>query len=152
MPVLQDDDPDIRYAPFSLEEKLTIQQVRFVAARLRDLLVRYDTASRDERLRPIEWAEWSAFIDAAYSCGFVCHDAGLDMGDPGKTPVPEFMRRLEGDLGRVDTLCLRDLRRILHYIMRSERWGDGGAGTGGGAVWGLITSRLGDAMARRLGA
>lgn len=36
--------------------------------------------------------------------------------------------------------------------MRSERWGDGGAGTGGGAVWGLITSRLGNAIAHRLGA
>jgi len=151
MPALQN-DPDIREAPFSLEEKLTIQQVRLVAARLRDLLIRYDTASRDERAQPIEWLEWGAFIDAAYSCGFVCHDAGEDMGDPEKTPVPEFMRRLEGNLGRVDRLSLRDLRRIIHYIMRSERWGDGGAGTGGGAVWRLITSRLGDAIARRLGA
>lgn len=143
-------DPDIREGLFGLEEKLTIQQVRFVGARLRDLLVRYEHASRDERLQPIEWAEWSAFIDAAYSCGFVCHDGGEAMGDREKTPVPEFMRRLERDLGQVDTLGLRDLRRIMHYIMRSERWGDGGAGTGGGAVWGLITSRLGDAFARRL--
>ena len=151
MPALQN-DPDIREALFSLEEKLTIQQVRFVAERLRDLLTRYRAASGDERAKPIEWAEWSAFIDAAYSCGFVCRDGGEDMGDREKTPVAEFMRRLEGDLGLVDTLCLRDLRRIVHYIMRSERWGDGGMGTGGGAVWGLITSRLGDAIARRLGA
>lgn len=145
-------DPDIREGMFSHDEKLTIQQVRFVAERLRDLLTRYRTASRDERAKPIEWAEWSAFIDAAYSCGFVCRDGGEDMGDREKKPVPEFMRRLEGDLRLVDTLCLRDLRRILHYIMRSERWSDGGAGTGGGAVWGLITSWLGDAIARRLGA
>lgn len=74
------------------------------------------------------------------------------MGDPEKTPVPDFIRNLERNLGRVDSLSLRDLRRIMHYIMRSERWGDGGAGTGGGAVWGLITSRLGDAIAQRLGA
>lgn len=145
-------DPDIREGLFGLQEKLTIQQVRFMGARLRDLLVRYENASRDERLRPIEWAEWSAFIDAAYSCGFVCHDGGEDMGHPEKTPLAEFMRRLEGDLGLVETLCLHDLRRILHYIMRSERWGDGGVGSGGGAVWGLITSRLGNAIARRLGA
>jgi hypothetical protein len=151
MPALQN-DPDIREGLFSLEEKLTIQQVRFVGTRLRDLLVRYEHASRDERLQPIEWVEWSAFIDATYSCGFVCHDGGEDMGDREKTPVPEFMLWLERDLGRVDTLCLRDLRCILHYTMRSERWGDGGAGTGGGAVWGLITSRLGDAIACRLGA
>jgi hypothetical protein len=145
-------DPDIREGLFGLKEKLTIQQVRFMGARLRDLLHRYENASRDERLRPIEWAEWSAFIDDAYSCGFVCHDGGEDMGDLEKTPVQEFMRRLEGDLGLVETLCLCDLRRVLHYIMRSERWGDGGAGTGGGAVWGLITSRLGNAIAHRLGA
>jgi hypothetical protein len=151
MPALQN-DPDIREGLFSLEEKLTIQQVRFVGTRLRDLLVRYEHASRDERLQPIEWVEWSTFIDATYSCGFVCHDGGEDMGDREKTPVPEFMLWLDRDLGRVDTLCLRDLRRILHYIMRSERWGDSGASTGGGAVWGLITSRLGDAIARRLGA
>ena len=151
MSALQD-DPDIRQGAFSLDEKLTIQQVRFVGARLRDLLVRYQAATRDERVRPIDWPEWSAFIDASYSCGFVCHDGGEDMGDREKTTVPEFMRWLERDLGRVDTLRLRDLRRILHYIMRSERWGDGGAGTGGGAVWGLITWRLGDAIARRLGA
>ena len=151
MPALQN-DPDIREGLFSLQEKLTIQQVRFVGTRLRDLLVRYEHASRDERLQPIEWVEWSAFIDASYACGFVCHDGGEDMSDREKTPVSEFMRWLERDLGRVDALCLGDLRRILHYIMRSERWGDGGAGTGGGAVWGLITSRLGDAIARRLGA
>ncbi len=83
MPALQN-DPDIREALFSLEEKLTIQQVRFVAERLRDLLTRYRTASRDQRAKPIEWAEWSAFIDAAYSCGFVCRDGGEDMGDREK--------------------------------------------------------------------
>lgn len=105
MPALQN-DPDIREGLFGLEEKLTIQQVRFVGERLRDLIVRYENASRDERLQPIEWKEWSAFIDAAYSCGFVCHDGGEDMGDREKTPVPEFMRRLECDLGQVDTLWL----------------------------------------------
>ena len=74
------------------------------------------------------------------------------MGDRERTPVLEFIRRLEGDVGQVEGLSLGDLRKVLHYIMRSERWGDGGAGTGGGAVWRLITSRLGDAIARRLGA
>ena len=151
MPTLQN-DPDIRDDLFGLEEKLTIQQVRFVGERLRDLLNRYNTAPREERAKPKEWAEWSTFINAAYSCGFVGHDGGEHMGDREGAPVPEFMRRLEGDLGLVDTLCLRDLRRILHYVMRSERWGDGGADKGGGALWGLITSRLGEAIAHRLAA
>ena len=52
MPALQN-DPDIREGLYSLEEKLTIQQVRFVGTRLRDLLVRYEHASRDERLQPV---------------------------------------------------------------------------------------------------
>ncbi|MCR9061923.1 MAG: hypothetical protein NXI02_31665 [Rhodobacteraceae bacterium] len=145
-------DPDFRGGLLTLDDKLTMDQIRFVGSRLRDLIQRYEIASRDERLRPIEWLEWSAFIDATYACGFVCGDAGEDMGDREQTPVYKFIRKLEVDVGLVETLCLRDLRRILHYIMRSERWGDGGAGTGGGAVWGLITSRLGNAIACRLGA
>ena len=40
-------DPDFPEAEFSLEEKLTIQQVRFVGVRLRDLLIRYETDSRE---------------------------------------------------------------------------------------------------------
>lgn len=151
MPALQD-DPDIREAHFCLEEKLTLQQVRFVGARRRDLLDRYDAASCEEQLWPIEWSEWPAFIDAAYSCGFVCCDGSEEMGDREKTPVQDFIRRLEADLGRVDSLSRRDLRKVLHYIMRSERWADSGADIGGGAIWELITSRLGDAIARRLGA
>ena len=149
MPVLQN-DPNIREAPFSLEEKLTIQQVRFVGAQLRNLLVRHET-SRSRRLRPIKWGEWSDFVDAAYSCSFVCNDSAEGMGDREKTLVPEFIRRLEGDLGTIQTLCLCNLRRILNGIVRSERWSDGGASTGGSAVLVLITSRLGNAVAGRLG-
>ena len=40
-------DPDFPEAEFSLEEKLTIQQVRVVGVRLRDLLIRYETDSRE---------------------------------------------------------------------------------------------------------
>jgi hypothetical protein len=73
------------------------------------------------------------------------------MGDWRKTLVPEFIRRLEGDLGTIQALCLRNLRRILNGIVRIARWSDGGVGTGGAAVWVLITSRLGDAVEGRLG-
>lgn len=92
------------------------------------------------------------FIDTTYACGFVCGDAGTDMGDGLKTPVAEVIETLTRDPAQLEELSLRDLRRIVHYIMRSERWSDGGCDTGGGAVWKLITSRLGDALARRLGA
>jgi hypothetical protein len=145
-------DPDIRQGVFSLDEKLTLQQVRFVGDKLRDLIRRNETSSRDERARPIDWPEWHAFIDAAYACGFVCSDAGEDMGDEMKTPVLELIITLKRSPAGLEQLTLRELRRVVHYIMRSERWGDGGCDTGGGAVWDLITSRLGDALARRLGA
>ena len=145
-------DPDIRQGVFRLDEPLTLQQIRFVGGKLRELIRRNETSSRDERLRPIDWPEWHAFIDAAYACGFVCGDAGEDMGDELKTPVSEKIKTLKRSPAGLEQLSLRDLRRIVHYIMRSERWGDGGCDTGGGAVWDLITSRLGDALARRLGA
>jgi hypothetical protein len=145
-------DPDIRDGLFRLDEPLTLEQVRYVGTRLRDLIRRHEASSRDERARPIDWPEWNAFIDAAYACGFVCGDAGEDMGDDAKTPVYEMISTLKTTPTRLEQLSLRDLRRIVHYIMRSERWGDGGCDTGGGAVWDLITSRLGDALARRLGA
>lgn len=144
-------DPDIRQGVFRLDEQLTLQQIRFVGGKPRELIRRRETSSRDERLRPIDWPEWHAFIDAAYACGFVCGDAGEDMGDELKTPVSEKIKTLKHSPAGLEQLSLRDLRRIVHYIMRSERWGDGGRDTGGGAVWDLITSRLGDALARRLG-
>lgn len=145
-------DPDIRQGVFRLDEELTLLQIRFVGGKLRELIRRHETASRDERLRPIDWPEWHAFIDAVYACGFVCGDAGEDMGDELKTPVSDKIKTLKCSPAGLEQLSLRDLRRIVHYIMRSERWGDGGCDTGGGAVWDLITSRLGDALARKLGA
>lgn len=147
-----DADPDIRQDAVRLDEKLTLQQIRFVAEKLQDLVNKYTLSSRDERMRPTEWLEWDAFIQAAYACGFVCSDAGQDMGDTAQTPVPDVISRLQQDPRCVEDLTLRELRRILHYIIRSERWGDAGANTGGGAVWGLISSRLGGAIASRLGA
>lgn len=52
-----DDDPDIRQGGFSLEEKLTLEQIRLVASSLRALVNRYETNSRDESSRPIDWPE-----------------------------------------------------------------------------------------------
>jgi hypothetical protein len=146
------DDPDIRQAGFSLEDKLTLEQIRLVGSSLRNLINRYETYSRDAPVRPIDWPEWDTFLETAYACGFVCSDAGTDMGDDMKTPVVEVIEELKRSPVRLEELGLRDLRRILHYILRRERWSDGGRDTGGGAVWDLITSRLGDALARRLGA
>lgn len=145
-------DPDIRQEAFNLDEKLTQQQVGFVAEKLRDLISRLERCPRSERMNPTVWPEWQGFIDATYSCGFVCSNAGEHLDDDDGTPIMNFIALLEREPGRIDRLNLRELRQIIHYIIRSERWGDAGASTGGGAVWNLITSPLGDAIARRLGA
>ena len=70
MPALQN-DPDIREGLFSLEEKLTIQQVRFVAERLRDALAHTPVAIGDEEqihftvsMGVTEWQLADADIDA----------------------------------------------------------------------------------------
>ena len=152
MPSLIQEDGDIRKENFSLSDKLTSEQVRFLAGRLHDLISRQETNSRAYFVKPTEWKEWHIFIQAAYACGFVCHDAGEHMDNPERTPIRELIDTLKRDPCRVERMNLRDLRQIIHFIMRDERWGDQGQDTGGGAVWGLITSPLGEAIARRLGA
>jgi hypothetical protein len=142
----------VREALCSLDEKLAFQQVQFVGVRSRDSLIRYAAASRDERLHEIKWARWPSLMDPAYACGFVGVDAGEAMGDEGKTPVSENIKALKRSPAGLEQLTLRHLRRIVQYIMRSEWCGNAGYDTGGGAVWDMITSRLGDALARRLGA
>ncbi|MEY4890361.1 MAG: hypothetical protein RIQ75_1491 [Pseudomonadota bacterium] len=148
MPALQN-DLDIREALVSIEEKPTIQHARLIGAQLWDLLIQYARASRDERLDQIKWPKWPAIMDPAYACGFVCGDAGEAMCDEGKTPVSEKIKALKRSAAGLEQLTLRDLRRIVHYIMRSERCGNAGQDTEGGAVWDLITLRLGDALAGR---
>lgn len=146
------EDGDIRKESFSLSDKLTSDQVQFVARRLHELIVRQETHSRSDRIVPREWQEWHIFIQAAYSCGFVCPDAGEQMDNSERTPIRELIETLKRDPRRVERMSLRELRQVIHFIMRDERWGDQGQDTGGGAIWGLITSPLGEAIARRLGA
>lgn len=144
------DDPDIREENLGLEDKLTTGQVDFVAKRLRDLIDRYKASSTSRDTKPRDWPEWGLFIDAAYCCGFVCRDAGEFLDAEGRLPVRGLIDRLQKDPSRVEDLSLRELRQILHFIMRDERWSDQGQDTSGGPLWSLISSRLGDAIARRM--
>ena len=72
------------------------------------------------------------------------------MDDDTRTPIRELIETLKRDPSPVEGMSLREIRQIIHFIMRDERWGDQGQDTGGGAVWGLITSPLGNAIANRL--
>lgn len=143
-------DRDIRQQNFSLNDKLTLEQVQFVAQRLSDLVARQKTSYASDVIKPISWQEWRLFIEAAYACGFVCRDAGEHMDDDARTPIKELIETLKRDSSPVVDMSLRELRQIIHFIMRDERWSDQGQDTGGGAVWGVIASPLGSAIARRL--
>lgn len=144
-------DAQIREDFVSLDEKLTRAQVAFFGRTLRDLIERVPKNTSAPRLKPTGWREWKLFHDAAYVCGFVCRDATDQIDWRGQTSVSEFMRWLERDPARIAELSLREVRQIIHFIIRSERWADAGGPKGGGAIWSLITSPLGDALAKRLG-
>ncbi|PUB10557.1 hypothetical protein DFP92_1187 [Yoonia sediminilitoris] len=147
-----ENDPDVRQNMLSLDEKLTKDQVEYVGRMLRKLITQLEKKRYSEPLRPVEWEQWNNFILSTYACGFVCCDGGETMDDRAQTPISQVIRALQEDPKPVEGFSLRELRQIIHFIIRSERWGDAGAETGGGAVWGLIDTSLGDAIARRLGA
>lgn len=144
-------DRDIRKQNFSLNDKLTLEQVQFVARRFSELISRQKESSASDGVKPTSWQEWRIFIEAAYACGFVCRDAGERMHDDARTPIRELIETLKRDPSPVEDMSLREIRQIIHFNMRDERWGDQSQDTGGGAVWGLITSPLGNAIVRRLG-
>lgn len=145
-------DPDLLSGTFSLDDKLYSEQIQFVGRCLRDLIKRLDSGARSYYSRPIIWPEFHMFIQASYSCGFVCRDADEHMEFGVRMHITRVIDALTQDTEKVEALTLRQIRQVLHFIMRSERWGDQGADIGGSAVWVLITSPLGDAIARRLGA
>ncbi|MGQ3488797.1 hypothetical protein [Roseovarius pacificus] len=144
-------DRDIREQNFSLDDKLTLEQVHFVARRLSELISRQKESSVSDGVKPTSWQEWRIFIEAAYACGFVCRDAGEHMDDDTRTPIRELIETLKRHPNPVEDMSLREIRQIIHFVMRDERWGDQGQDTGGGGVWGLISSPLGNAIVRRLG-
>lgn len=145
-------DPDLLSGTFSLDDKLYSEQIEFVGRCLRDLIKRLKSDACSYYSRPNGWPEFRMFIQASYSCGFVCGDADEYMEFGVRMHIHRVIDQLTRDTEKVEALSLRQIRQIMHFIMRSERWGDQGADTGGGAVWALITSPLGDAIARRLGA
>jgi hypothetical protein len=145
-------DLDLKSGTFSLDDKLYSEQIQFVGRCLSDLIKRLNSGTRSYYSRPVSWPEFHIFIQASYSCGFVCCDADEYMDFGVRMHIPRVIEALTRDPEKVETLTLRQIRQVMHFILRSERWGDQGADTGGSAVWGLITSPLGNAIARKLGA
>lgn len=144
------DDPDVASLenkishPNSLIDKLSVDQILDMAKLLGQL---HDRFMKDDS-KPVSWPEWQSFMDMAYDLGFVCRDAGHQMDDG--TPTADFINLMITDKALVKSLSLRQIRQVIHYIVRSERHGDAGGDLGAGTLYNFVENGLADAFAGRL--
>jgi hypothetical protein len=147
-------DPDLILAstenpnPRRLSDKLSAKQLAAMAGLLSNLHDRFLIEEGHGTLSPTSWAEWGAFIHGAYGLGFVCHDAGDVMDDGSR--IRDFIAQLAADPALASNLSLRQLRQIIHYIVRSERWGDAGGAIGAGTLYRFVVAGLAKAFEKRL--
>jgi hypothetical protein len=133
---------------FSKHDPLKRIQIDYFKQILRSLLRRYDKVYDTSKCKPVNWPEFSAFIDAGYVCGFVCSDFEQQVDDGGS--IDALVHQLEFDPQLVQTLTGQQIRHVVHHIIRCERWNDGGSQFGGGCIWDMLESGLGHAMADAL--
>lgn len=147
-------DPDVASLenkiqhPNSLIDKLSIDQILEMAKLLGQLHDRYLKDGQVSGSKPVSWDEWQAFMIKAYDLGFVCSDAGHQMDDG--TSTGDFINMLIADKALVKSLTLRQIRQVIHYIVRSERHGDAGGDRGAGTLYNFLENGLADAFAGRL--
>jgi hypothetical protein len=94
------------------------------------------------RERPVDWSEWKCFLSGACACGFVVRDGEEREGYP-------LYERLKHTPETAKEMSLYDLKCLIHYVVRSERWGDAGGDFGGNTLWQFITSRGGQKVVER---
>ena len=144
------DDPDVTTPdnkilhPNSLTDRLSVDQILDMAkllGQLHDRFVKDDT-------KPVAWPEWQSFMRMSYDLGFVCRDA-TDRMDDG-TPTGDFINAMIADRTMMNALSLRQTRQVIHYIVRSERHGDGGGDRGAGTLDKFVENGLAEAFAGRL--
>jgi hypothetical protein len=144
------DDPDVTTPdnkiphPNSLTDRLSLDQILEMAkllGQLHDRFVKDDT-------KPVDWPEWQSFMRMSYDLGFVCRDASDQMDDG--TSTGDFINAMIADRTMMNALSLRQMRQVIHYIVRSERHGDGGGDRGAGTLYKFVESGLADAFAGRL--
>lgn len=106
-------------------DQITSFQSGFLALLIRELIAAWRSAS-GTAFRDLP--EYDRFLHGAYACGFVCRD----IDGPG------FERRMVALTRDVDDLRRADfgtLRKYVHTVTRSERFGDAGCPFGGGAIY-----------------
>lgn len=126
-----------------LDDPMREDLVRVFAQSLR-LLARRAESKRKSADAPRYWDEWDLFHRVAYASGFVCNV-------PDDCPGYEAsFRNIIGGVDMVSALGLDRIRLAMTFMMRSERWGDSGNDTGGGAVWSLLRSGRAGEISDRL--
>jgi hypothetical protein len=137
------DDPDIYSgsSAFSIDEKLSAEQVQLMRWALQCLIEKYQAFYG--RGRPVDWSEWKLFLSAGYVCGFVCNDLDADEGH-------RIFRNLSEVPSDAERLAIRELRALVHYIIRSERWGNMGGDKGAITLWKFLESDAAKGVCERL--
>lgn len=114
------------------------EQVRHFVLLARELV---EAAARRGDAAFVSLPEYRRFSSGAYACGFVCSDGGVNSRS--------FQPYID-DPGRVAGLGFLDIRRLVHFMMRAERWSDMGGDEGGGAILDAVRSGCLAAVADRL--
>lgn len=148
------------WTQFSARDQLSSEQIETMIFSIRELLSAYGAKRRellsawgakgDARFTSLQ--EYGTFIQDAYKLGFVCHDIN----------GPAFEQRmvaLTRDCGALRRAGLSTIRKYVHTLMRSERFGDAGGPDGGGTIRPAVESgalaavadRLADELASRKG-
>lgn len=129
---------------FRKRNRLKARQIEFVVLLMRELSV----AWREQRSsRPLSaLPEYNRFVLGAYACGFVCQD----LPPRGPKSLGDDFADATARSGEIAKLPLQDIRQLVHFLIRRERWNiemvDEQEGTIRGSLeWGLI-----DLIAHRL--
>ena len=137
------DDPGVKLenASVSIEDKISKDQLHLMRWALQSLIEKYQAFNG--RGRPVDWTEWKLFLSAGYECGFVCNDLDAEEGHT-------VFRQILDTPSSGEQLTIRELRALIHYIIRSERWGDMGGDRGGNTLWVFLESDAAEAVRNRL--
>ena len=144
----EETNTDFTIRPASLNEKLPIMNVQSMAKLLSDLHAKSQQSINNTDANPIDWTEWIAFLERSYDLGFVCRDANNRMDDGTSTSL--FIAMLSENRKQVQILSLRQIRQVIHYIVRSERWADLGSERGSGTLYRFVNDGLAESFACRL--
>lgn len=104
----------------SVREDITFEQAQFFISLIRDLEAAWH-ANPEGCLNKLP--EYGRFLSGAYACGFVCRDI---RPDEVADEYWAFMREPD----RLRSASFDILRRMVHFMLRAERWNDEGESGG----------------------